>query len=261
MWVYQQSALPESALSDSGTNLPVLAESSPGEHLDASITKTNEDTHAPSATIKTAETPRSDFSRKFSRFSPADCWMLAGAFLIGSAAAGALQAFSDANSTEWLRHYLTVWLGMFTVSEAHPPAMLFGVEYLTLLASATILLLLGFSAFGPVLIFLFTMLYGAGSGMLLCALFCSSGQSVRVLMVFILTAIPASIAAACLCILGTSALRVSSRIRTYSLGTGGAGDSRPRIKALWGQYLLTLAVFLPLCGAATGLAYLECSLI
>ena len=259
MWVYQQSAsaLPESALSDSGTNLPVLAESSPSERLDASITKTNEDTYAPSAAMKTAEAPRSDFSRKFSRFSPADCWILAGAFLIGSAAAGVMQAFSDANSTEWLRHYLTVWLGMFTISEAHPPAMLFGTEYLTLLASATILLLFGFSAFGPLLIFLFTMLYGAGSGMLLPALFSGASQSTRAL-IFVLTALPAS---ACLCILGASALRVSSRIRAYSFLSNSAGDSRPRIRALWGQYLLTLAAFLPLCGAATGLAYLECRLI
>ena len=40
------------------------------------------------------------------------------------------------------------------------------MEYLTLAAAATLLFLMGFSALGPVLIFLFTMFYGLGNGTL-----------------------------------------------------------------------------------------------
>lgn len=59
----------------------------------------------------------------------------------------------------------------FSASGTHAAAAIFTAEYITLLAAATCLFLLGFSAFGPVLIVLFMMLYGAGNGILTVQLF------------------------------------------------------------------------------------------
>lgn len=97
--------------------------------------------------------------------------MLAAAFLAGSAAAGVLYALCNAPQLEWLRAYLQSWLALFSASGTHAAAAIFAAEYITLLAAATCLFLLGFSAFGPVLIVLFMMLYGAGNGILTVQLF------------------------------------------------------------------------------------------
>ena len=94
------------------------------------------------------------------RHASRDCCLLAAAFLLGTAAAGALQAVCDASQQEMLSYFLQCWCGLFSVSAPTSAAGLFCAEYAALAAAATLLLLLGLSAVGPVCIFLFTMLYG-----------------------------------------------------------------------------------------------------
>ena len=182
-----------------------------------------------------------------------DCWLLAGAFLLGSAAAGVLQAFCEQNPQDWLQFYLQNWQSLFAISDTHTAAALFGIEYLTLAASATMLLLLGFSALGPTLIFLFAMLYGLGSGTLsvqiLSALSAQKGT-----LLFLLIPLPAAAAAAGLCLLGASALMVSARIRACSFFPAGAVRTPAGPAVLVKNYLLTMVLFLPLCGVSAALA-------
>ncbi len=45
-------------------------------------------------------------------------------------------------------------------------------------------------------------------------------------------------------------------IHAYSFRKHPGGQARPGVQALLGQYLLTMVVLLPLCGAAAGLSYL-----
>ena len=116
--------------------------------------------------------------------------MLAAAFLAGSAAAGVLYALCNAPQLEWLRAYLQSWLALFSASGTHAAAAIFAAEYITLLAAATCLFLLGFSAFGPVLIVLFMMLYGAGNGILTVQLFSGTSLGGKALLL-LLTAVPA----------------------------------------------------------------------
>ena len=94
------------------------------------------------------------------RHASRDCCLLAAAFLLGTAAAGALQAVCDASQQEMLSYFLQCWCGLFSISATPSAAGLFCAEYAALAAAATLLLLLGLSAVGPVCIFLFTMLYG-----------------------------------------------------------------------------------------------------
>ena len=157
------------------------------------------------------------------RHASRDCCLLAAAFLLGTAAAGALQA------------------GLFCA------------EYAALAAAATLLLLLGLSAVGPVCIFLFTMLYGLGNGLLSAQLL--AGADGKSILALLLLGIPAACAAGGLCMFGAAALQVSGRIRAYSFRKT-AGQACSGARELMGQYLLVIVVFLPLCGAATGLAYL-----
>ena len=133
-------------------------------------------------------------------------------------------------------------------------AGLFCAEYAALAAAATLLLLLGLSAVGPVCIFLFTMLYGLGNGLLSAQLL--AGADGKSILALLLLGIPAACAAGCLCMFGASALQVSGRIRAYSFRKT-AGQACSGARELMGQYLLVIVVFLPLCGAATGVAYLS----
>ena len=183
-----------------------------------------------------------------------NCCLLAAAFLLGTAAAGALQAVCDASQQEMLSYFLQCWCGLFSISAPTSAAGLFCAEYAALAAAATLLLLLGLSAVGPVCIFLFTMLYGLGNGLLSAQLLAvADGKSILALL---LLGIPAACAAGCLCMFGAAALQVSGRIRAYSFRKT-AGQACSGARELMGQYLLVIVVFLPLCGAATGLAYLS----
>ena len=153
-----------------------------------------------------------------------------------------------------LSYFLQCWCGLFSISAPTSAAGLFCAEYAALAAAATLLLLLGLSAVGPVCIFLFTMLYGLGNGLLSAQLL--AGADGKSILALLLLGIPAACAAGCLCMFGASALQVSGRIRAYSFRKT-AGQACSGARELMGQYLLVIVVFLPLCGAATGVAYLS----
>ena len=164
-----------------------------------------------------------------------------------------MQAVCDASQQEMLSYFLQCWCGLFSISATPSAAGLFCAEYAALAAAATLLLLLGLSAVGPVCIFLFTMLYGLGNGLLSAQLL--AGADGKSILALLLLGIPAACAAGCLCMFGAAALQVSGRIRAYSFRKT-AGQACSGARELMGQYLLVIVVFLPLCGAATGLAYL-----
>ena len=119
----------------------------------------------------------------------------------------------------------------------------------------SLFLVLGLSALGPIMIFGSMMLYGLGSGLLMVQL-CTAGGWKTVLLALLWTGLPAAAASGCLCFFGACALQVSSRIHAYSFRKHSGGQARPGVQALLGQYLLTMVVLLPLCGAAAGLSYL-----
>ena len=50
------------------------------------------------------------------RHASRDCCLLAAAFLLGTAAAGALQAVCDASQQEMLSYFLQCWCGLFSIS-------------------------------------------------------------------------------------------------------------------------------------------------
>lgn len=141
------------------------------------------------------------------RHASRDCCLLAAAFLLGTAAAGALQAVCDASQQEMLSYFLQCWCGLFSISATPSAAGLFCAEYAALAAAATLLLLLGLSAVGPVCIFLFTMLYGLGNGLLSAQLL--AGADGKSILALLLLGIPAACAASCLCMFGAAALQVS----------------------------------------------------
>ena len=86
-----------------------------------------------------------DITRKPGRKT---CWLLVCAFLIGSGSAGVLLAFCEKQQPDWLQYYLQSWRGLFAAADAHTAASLFGMEYLTLAAAATLLFLMGFCRTG-----------------------------------------------------------------------------------------------------------------
>lgn len=245
MWIYQQ---PDHALlvSSEGVDVPI-AEAS------ASVPE------EPAQPVQKAPEQAFDavvLAQKFGVCSKASqrlkttyC-MLISAFLLGSIASGCLCAFCSARQAEFLQIYLQCWNAIFAASGPNAAAKLFSTEYFTLAGAATILLLLGFSAFGPALVFLFYMFYGLGSGTLLVQFF-ASGRAEQ-LPALIAAEAPAAAAVLCLCSLGVSALRVSGHIHAYSLGA--AGQARCGAGALAKKYLLTLVLLVPLCGLAAAFA-------
>lgn len=241
MWVYPisevKSSVPELVQGESAASVEELPETA-------------------AVDVAPAETPVSIKREKHTKgHSAADCILLAASYLLGCAAAGWLQAICDARQLTVLNYYLSQWRGLFQVQDAQGAAILFAAEYGTLLGAATALLLFGLSALGPVLICFFTMLYGLGSGLLIVQLL--PGTSPKTLLLFLLfTGIPAALAAGCLCLLGSSALQVSSKIRAWSLWHSIKGQSFCDVQTLFGQYIRTAVLLLPLCGAAVGLACL-----
>lgn len=108
------------------------------------------------------------------RHATRDCWLLAAAFLLGSSAAGVLQAVCDARQAELLRYYLEAWQGLFAPGSMQGTVQLFSMEYLALGLVVSLFLVLGLSALGPIMIFGSMMLYGLGSGLLMVQL-CTAG--------------------------------------------------------------------------------------
>lgn len=246
MWVYPEPHPP----SKEETALPQLPQKAPEETLTIVEQSSETPLNTPAAVISPSERKQLSLSQKR---SAGDSWLLAATFLIGSAAAGILQAGCDAQEWEVMQYYLSNWNAAFAVRDAAGAVTLFRAEYLTLGLFAGILLLLGFSAFGTQLIFLLMMLYGTGSGLLLVQLCADAGWQ-AVLAVILTAGIPAALAEGCLCRFGASALRMSSRLQR-SVFHKAQGASF-RAGSLAGQYLLILAVFAPLCGLCVGLSYL-----
>ena len=153
MWVYQQTGTP--------AHLPEAAQPLPtGE---AALLPQPQKTLPPERSAPEVPSP---LQRHNTETRQKTCWLLVCAFLIGSGSAGVLLAFCEKQQPDWLQYYLQSWRGLFAAADSHTAASLFGMEYLTLAAAATLLFLMGFSALGPVLIFLFTMFYGLGNGTL-----------------------------------------------------------------------------------------------
>ena len=257
MWVYEQSEL-ETMLpteTQERSDAPSGKEGVP-ENIET-IPAAPEPVLPQASTAPIPEpTPKETPRRK--RSTPGatrDCWLLAAAFLLGSTAAGFLQAVCDARQAELLRYYLDAWRGLFSVPDLQHMVRLFGTEYFTLGIMTSLFMLLGLSALGPLLIFACMMLYGLGSGLLLVQMAAAQAWQTAVLSV-LWTGIPAAAACGCLCLFAASALQVSGRIRAYSFWNRTAGQARPGVRALLGQYLLLMVVLLPLCGAAAGLSYL-----
>lgn len=186
-----------------------------------------------------------------------DCILLAGAYLLGTFLAGVLQAGCDTAEQDTLSFYLHCWQKLFAASDPARLPQLFCAEAGTVLGALSVIFFLGLSALGPIGIFLFLMLYGTGSGLLFAQLM--SGMNLRTFLVWFAAAgVPSAFAAGVLCLFGASALQVSSRIQNYSFGKGEGISGRAGARFLAGQYLVMATALLPLCGAASGLAYLAC---
>lgn len=244
MWVYQQ----QSVQTPAAPLLPAAAQES------------LEHTQEPGAFVRASAPPvrtgPMNRPRRTAGQATRDCILLAAAYLLGTLAAGVLQALCDAAEQETLQYFLQCWCGMFLLDGTRGAAALFGTEYLAGAGVATALLLLGFSAFGPVPIFFFMMLYGTGIGLLATQL--AEGITRRTFAAYVLVAgLPAALAAACICMFGASALQVCSRLQRFSFARqGGAVGTGAGAQGLLGQYVLVMVLFVPLSGAAAGLVVL-----
>ena len=245
MWVYQQNAADQEFTGHPCPEVSMVPALGSADPLPPELP----DERSPSQ-------PRSTAQKSTSRQK--NCWLLVCAFLLGSTAAGVIQAMCAAQPLDWIAHYFQAWSKLFAAADPQAMIDLFGIQYLTLVFAATILLLLGFSALGPVLIFLFAMFYGLGSGMLTVQLFELQRNAGKLLVALL----PAAAAAEGLCIFGADALRVSGQIRACSFFTSDfcAGHEKIRLNTLMRAYLLTIVLFLPLCGVSTALAAISSQL-
>lgn len=247
MWIYEQEKPKETlSLLPQTVSLPVQKVESALPTVPAT---------APEPPTPVQQLPQKEPCIPSKRHATRDCWLLAAAFLLGSSVAGVLQAVCDVRQTELLRYYLEAWQGLFAPGSMQGAVQLFGMEYLALGLVVSLFLALGLSALGPVMIFGSMMLYGLGSGLLMVQLYAAGGWK-TILPALLWTGLPAAAASGCLCFFGACALQVSSRIHAYSFRKHPGGQARPGVQALLGQYLLTMVVLLPLCGAAAGLSYL-----
>ena len=161
-------------------------------------------------------------------------------------------AYLLAGDAETLSYYLNCWQNLFSVQDAAGAVRLFRTEFFTVAGALTAVLFLGLSALGPLPIFLFTMLYGTGSGLLSSGLLSDLNPRTAFVLLCV-CGIPASLAAGTLCTFGASALQVSGRLCSAAFGRGGQA---PSTGALLGQFARMLFLLLPLCGAAVGMLYL-----
>ena len=247
MWVYQGT---ESDPDLSAPLLPAVPE--------PLTTPEPQETNSISAAIPSEELPLAQSAAAASRravFAPDQgTFLLAVSYLLGTFTAGVVQALLDAEELDMLAYYLNCWRELFSVQSAAQIAGLFGAELATVLGALCVLLLLGLSAIGPLPIYLFAMLYGAGTGLISAQLFSGVPISQAVLLEA-LSGIPTALAAGVLCLFGSCALQVSGRLHAFSFGRGKEAASA-HAQLLFGQFALATAAMLPLCGAAVCLAYL-----
>ena len=245
MWVYQESA--EKSLA-----IPAQVESSASApQKPQTMEPVPEKSSRPVVDLpRRAERPIGMRGKKLSR----DCVALAASYLFGALLSGVVLGLSRSGELNALSVYLDNWSGLFTLDEPKAVWTLFGAEYLTVAGGATILLMLGLSAIGPVMIYLFAMLFGMGMGVIELRLFLESGWQSALFGLFI-TGIPTAAAVTCLCLFGASALGVSGRLQRAAFGrknlAAGSGARR-----LLGQYLVLNVLFVPICGVSTALVCL-----
>lgn len=268
MWVYQQSNQQSPApapgakltFSDEGSSAPKAPATRPAQKAVQTAQPAPKKTPAASQTENASESP--EFTRGTLRRggqATRDCLFLAGAYLFGAALAGVAHALCETSELDLLAYYLENWYSLFSVEGPGQVLTLFAVQYLTVVGAITGLLVLGLCAFGPVLIYLFTMLYGFGIGLIGLQMFFQMSWG-GFLGYLLLSGLPAAGVAACLCFFGASALQVSSRLQRAAFGRRDRLGSACGARLLLGQYLMFDVILLPICGIATGLACLANSL-
>ena len=242
MWVYQQPAntepKPLAALPAPAAPAKRAGERAPFQKGE---TASPDRASRPIRTVRGQEIPRA-------------CAALAASYLFGTLLSGVVLSLCRPGELAFLSVYLEHWAELFVLDEPGAVWTLFGAEYLTVAGGAAILLLLGLSAFGPVMIHLFAMLFGLGVGAVSLQLLLSAGWQ-SALPGLLLGGAPAAAAVTALCLFGASALAVSSRLQQAAFGRQAApvpGTAR----ALLVQYLALNLLFLPLCGVSTALACL-----
>lgn len=191
----------------------------------------------------------------------AACLALAGAYLFGALLSGVMLAFSrqQPGTMALASAYLGHWARLFDLEQPGAVWGLFAAEYLTAAFGATILLLLGLSAFGPVLIYLFAMLFGLGVGAVGLQLYLQSGWR-SALAGAALSGLPTAAAVTGLCLFGASALAVSSSLHRAAFARQTPAPI-PAARTLLAQYAVLNVLFLPICGVSTALACLAGQLL
>ncbi len=184
-----------------------------------------------------------------------DCLLLAAAYLFGTALSGVMQSFCEAKELDMLTYYLQSWGALFTVRDFRSAAALFGAQYFSAMGAVTLLLLFGLCAFGPLLIFLFTMFYGVGTGIVSLQLFLQHTVS-QYAAYLVLWGVPAAAMAVCLCFFGATALQVSVRLQHTAFGRKNSVPVASSARLLLGQYVLISLFLLPVCGVAAALLYM-----
>ena len=242
MWVYQQPANTEPK------PLAALpAPAAPAKRAGERVPFQKGETASPARASKPIRTARG-------QEIPRACAALAAAYLFGTLLSGAALALCRAGEQAFFSAWLDSWASLFVLDGPGAVWTLFGAEYLTVALGAGLLLLAGLSAAGPVLIYLFAMLFGLGVGAAGLQLLLSAGWQ-SALPGLLLGGAPAAAAVTALCLFGASALAVSSRLQQAAFGRQAApvpGTAR----ALLVQYLALNLLFLPLCGVSTALACL-----
>lgn len=242
MWVYQQPANTEPK------PLAALpAPAAPAKRAGERVPFQKGETASPARASKPVRTARG-------QEIPRACAALAAAYLFGTLLSGAALALCRAGEQAFFSAWLDSWASLFVLDGPRAVWTLFGAEYLTVALGAGLLLLAGLSAAGPVLIYLFAMLFGLGVGAAGLQLLLSAGWQ-SALPGLLLGGAPAAAAVTALCLFGASALAVSSRLQQAAFGRQAApvpGTAR----ALLVQYLALNLLFLPLCGVSTALACL-----
>lgn len=242
MWVYQQPANTEPK------PLAALpAPAAPAKRAGERVPFQKGEAASPARASKPVRTARG-------QEIPRACAALAAAYLFGTLLSGAALALCRAGEQAFFSAWLDSWASLFVLDGPGAVWTLFGAEYLTVALGAGLLLLAGLSAAGPVLIYLFAMLFGLGVGAAGLQLLLSAGWQ-SALPGLLLGGAPAAAAVTALCLFGASALAVSSRLQQAAFGRQAApvpGTAR----ALLVQYLALNLLFLPLCGVSTALACL-----
>ena len=258
MWVYQEPvssktlAVPQDAPAPADTARPDPAPFVPfvKEKAEASsVSAQPAPVHR--AALRRVRGRRQDLAR--------ECAILAASYLFGALLSGVALALGSGDEQAFLSAYLDNWSSLFTLDEPGAVWTLFGAEYLTAAGSATLLLLLGLSAFGPVMIHLFAMLFGMGVGVVSLQLFLTSGWR-HALLGLVLSGAPTAAAVAGLCLFGASALQVSGRLQRAAFGRQ-EHPSLAGARGLLAQYLVLNVLFLPVCGVSTALACLAGQLL